>query len=527
MEILGTQFINGNRTAATGESFLAYDAESGAPLPYRFFPATGEEVRAAAVAAVAAFPEYRSIALSRRAAFLEKIAAEIDLLDDNFIRIVMTETGLPEARIRGERLRTSNQLRLFGAVVRRGDFLGARIDTALPDRQPLPRPDIRQYRIPIGPVAVFGAANFPLAFSVAGGDTASALAAGCPVVVKAHSSHPATSELVAAAVTRAVARCGVPAGVFGMLFGDSSGASLVSCPEIKAVGFTGSLRGGRALASIAAARPEPIPVFAEMSSVNPVVLLPGSLRERSAAIAAGLAASVTLGAGQFCTNPGLIICIEGVETDYFCRQLAAEMASCPAAVMLNRAISGNYRNGVSRLLQLPGVALLTGKIPDNDRAVPCLFRAPAGLLAQPDKPLEQELFGPATVVVTVRDRSELLSTITALSGQLTASLFVSTDDIPDCSPIVAALETRVGRVILNDFPTGVEVGDAMVHGGPFPATSDSRSSSVGTLAIERFLRPVCFQGYPNQMLPEALQNSNPLGLRRLVNGQWSDLSLPY
>lgn len=521
MNIEGRQFINGKRIAAADTFFCSYDAATSEALPYRFSPATDAEIGAAAKAAAASYPLFRATSLEQRAHFLEAVADEIDALDDRFVQLVISETGLPEARIRGERLRTTNQLRLFARVVRRGDFLGARIDTALPERQPQPRPDIRQYRIGIGPVAVFGAGNFPLAFSVAGGDTASALAAGCPVLVKAHSGHPATSELVAQAIVRAVDQCGMPGGVFGMLFGDNVGAPLVSHPAIKAVGFTGSLRGGRALFDLAASRPEPIPVFAEMSSVNPVVLLPGALAERGDAIAAGLAASVTLGAGQFCTNPGLVIGFAGDAFDAFCRTLAKEMGSKPPCVMLNRAILKNFKEGVERQGKTAGVNLLAAGSSEADRAAACLFSADAALLFEPDHPLEQELFGPATVLVALKDRQELKELLPSLRGHLTASIFADSTDLADSRHLIEILETRVGRIILNDFPTGVEVCDAMMHGGPYPATSDSRCTSVGTLAIDRFLRPVCYQGYPDQLLPAALQDGNPLGLRRLVNGEWT------
>lgn len=521
MDILGKQFIDGERTAESKIRFFSYDAATGEPLPHEFFAATDAEISCAAAAAAAAYPVYRNTGLDERAAFLDAIAEEIDALDDRSICIVMQETGLPEQRIRGERLRTSNQLRLFAAVVRRGDFLGARIDTALPDRQPLPRPDIRQYRVGTGPVAVFGAGNFPLAFSVAGGDTASALAAGCPVVVKAHSGHPVTSELVACAVVRSVERCGMPPGVFGMLFGDNVGAPLVTCPEIKAVGFTGSLRGGRVLSEIAASRSEPIPVFAEMSSVNPVIMFPGALRKRGSAIANGLAASATLGAGQFCTKPGLVICIEGESFENFCQMLAAEMASRPAAVMYNRSVLRNYHDGINRLSQIPGMEMLAGDIVEGDRAAACLFRASPELLSCPARPLENEVFGPVTVLVAVKGLQELLEILPALKGHLAASVFAADSELSAVRPVVEAMEVHVGRIILNDFPTGVEVCDAMVHGGPFPATSDSRSTSVGTLAIDRFLRPVCYQSYPDHMLPAPLQDRNPYGLLRLVNGSWS------
>ena len=518
MTILGTQFIDGKRTAGSGATFASYDAASGAALPYRFFCATETEVRSAAEAAARAYPAYRKTGLEERAGFLEAIAREIDSLDDRFVRAVMTETGLPEARVRGERLRTSNQLRLFAAVVRRGDFLGARIDSALPQREPAPRPDIRQYRIGIGPVAVFGASNFPLAFSVAGGDTVSALAAGCPVVVKAHSGHPVTSELVGQAVVRAVAECRMPEGVFGMLFGDNSGEPLVMAREIKAVAFTGSRRGGRALGGMAARRPEPIPVFAEMSSINPVIVLPGALRERSHAIAAGLAGSVTLGSGQFCTKPGLIIGVTGEPFDDFCRQLGEEMAQRDPAVMLNRTILDQYREGVTRLAGISGVERTASGPASPDRAQTSVFRADAALLKHPGHPLEEEVFGPSTVVTAVKDLQELLDLAPLLQGHLTASVFAGSGDFPGCGPLLDALETRVGRIIFNEYPTGVEVCDAMVHGGPYPASSDSRVTSVGSLSIDRFLRPVCYQGFPDGMLPPALQQGNPLGIRRFVGG---------
>ena len=348
------------------------------------------------------------------------------------------------------------------------------------------------------------------------------------MVVKAHSGHPVTSELVACAVVRAVERCGMPPGVFGMLFGDNVGAPLVTCPEVKAVGFTGSLRGGKALSEIAASRSEPIPVFAEMSSVNPVILFPGALREKGSSIAEGLAASATLGAGQFCTKPGLVICVGEESFDAFCQMLAAEMASRPAAVMYNRSILRNYRDGINRLSEIPGMEILAGAIVEGDRAAACLFRTPPELLRCPARPLESEVFGPVTVLVTVKDLQELLEILPALKGHLAASLFAADSELSAVRPVVETMETLVGRVILNDFPTGVEVCDAMVHGGPFPATSDSRGTSVGTLAVDRFLRPVCYQSYPDHMLPAPLQDRNPYGLLRLVNGRWSaaPLGLP-
>lgn len=527
MNIIGKQFINGQRIAESNVTFSSIDATNGTALPGTFFEATKAEVQQAVAAATAAFSLFRQTGIEERALFLETVAGEMDALDDDFVRVVMQESGLPESRVRAERMRASNQMSLFAKVLRRGEFLGARIDTALPERQPLPRPDIRQYRIPLGPVAVFGASNFPLAFSVAGGDTASALAAGCPVVVKAHPSHPATSELVAGAIVRAVERCNLPAGVFGMLFGDMIGADLVKAPGIKAVGFTGSLKAGRALCELAAQRPEPIPVFAEMSGINPVILLPGVLERHGEQIADGLAASATLGSGQFCTKPGLVIGFKGAHFDRFCNLLATAIEAKEPTVMLNRGILKNYADGIERLCRLPGVKRLTTLTHHNSRATPAVFLAGSSLLFDAKHPLEEEVFGPATVLVALNNLQELMELLPELHGHLTASLFAEQSELSDCLPLIEALETRVGRIIFNDYPTGVEVCDAMVHGGPYPATSDSRITSVGSMAIDRFLRPVCYQGYPDVLLPAPLKNENPLGIMRLVNGKLTETAIRY
>jgi len=521
MKIIGQQFIAGVRVASEGKYFFSYDATTGESLPYIFQSATATEVAKAASAAAIAGSEYRQRPLNDRADFLDTVAAEIDALGNDFIQLVMCETGLPKDRINGERARTTGQLRLFATIIRRGDFLGVRIDTALPRRQPLPRPDIRQYRIAIGPVAVFGAGNFPLAFSVAGGDTASALAAGCPVVIKAHPGHPVTSELVAQAVDTAVDKCQMPRGTFNMIYGDKIGSELLKAPEIKAAGFTGSPFAGRILCDIAAARPEPIPMFAEMSSTNPVIILPGAMAERSEQIAQELANSVNLGAGQFCTNPGLIIGFKGEAFDLFAQQFAAALGAREPAVMLNAATLKNYFSGIERLQQEKNIKELLCELKVRDRAQSCAFTAAASLLQNQDNPLDKEVFGPCTILTEINDFIQLKELIPSLKGQLTASLLATKSDLKMCSELISPLEERVGRLILNNYPTGLEVCDAVVHGGPYPATSDSRGTSVGTLAIDRFLRPVCYQDYPEQMLPEALKNSNPLGLRRLVNGEWS------
>lgn len=518
LNLIGHNYIGGERCAAGSIQHKSVDATNGEALPYVFTQATPGEVDAAASAAAAAYPTYRNLPAVRRAEFLESIADEIDALDDEFVALVSRETALPAARIQGERGRTSGQMRLFAKVLRRGDFYGARIDRALPDRQPLPRPDLRQYQIGVGPVAVFGASNFPLAFSTAGGDTASALAAGCPVVFKAHSGHMATAECVADAIIRAANKTGMPQGVFNMIFGSGVGEALVKHPAIQSVGFTGSLKGGRALCDLAAARPQPIPVFAEMSSVNPVVVLSSALQARGAIIAQELANSVVLGCGQFCTNPGLVLGIRSPEFAAFIEALSAGMAAQPAQTMLNVGTLKSYVIGLDRLHAHPGIRHLAGSPQGDSQGQPQLFQADVGLLLNGDELLQEEVFGPTTVVVEVADQAELMRAIQGLHGQLTATLIADVADLRSCVEVLAVLEQKAGRLLINGYPTGVEVCDSMVHGGPYPATSDARGTSVGSLAIERFLRPVCYQNCPDVLLPDALKNANPLGLQRLVDG---------
>jgi alpha-ketoglutaric semialdehyde dehydrogenase len=517
-EILGHNYIGGTRSAAGSIALRSHDASTGEALPFSFMQATAEEVHAAAQAAAAAYPAFRNLPASRRAEFLEAIATQLDALDDEFVALVTRETALPTARIQGERARTSGQMRLFAQVLRRGDFYGARIDRALPERQPLPRVDLRQYRIGVGPVAVFGASNFPLAFSTAGGDTAAALAAGCPVVFKAHSGHMATAERVADAIIRAAEQTDMPKGVFNMIYGSGVGEILVKHPAIQAVGFTGSLKGGRALCDMAAARSQPIPVFAEMSSINPVVVLPQALQVRGEKIASELVASVVQGCGQFCTNPGLVIGISSPRFDAFIALLSGLMSEQPPQTMLNAGTLASYKKALRALLSHPGVTHLAGQEQLGNQARPQLFKADASLLLKSDALLQEEVFGPTTVLVEVANAGELQQVLQSLHGQLTATLIAETIDLQICTGVLPLLEQKVGRVLFNGYPTGVEVCDAMVHGGPYPATSDARGTSVGTLAIERFLRPVCYQNCPDTLLPEALQNANPLGLNRLVDG---------
>jgi 2,5-dioxopentanoate dehydrogenase len=434
----------------------------------------------------------------------------------------MSESGLPRPRLEGERARTANQLRLFASLVREGRFLDATLDSALPDRKPLPRSDLRLRKIPLGPVAVFGASNFPLAFSVAGGDTASALAAGCPVVVKAHPSHPGTSELIGGVIQQAVSSCGMPVGVFSLVGGRSNavGETLVNHPAIRAVGFTGSRRGGLALTALAARRAVPIPVFAEMSSTNPVFLLPAALAARAETIAQAFVDSATLGTGQFCTQPGIVFGVEGPGMERFIAEAAKKVAAKPSAAMLNPAICDNYKKGSSEFAKDKHVRVAAQGLPANDVAYagrPELFVTDAASYLQ-NSHLSEELFGPSSLVVLCKDQEELLIIAEHLGGELTATLQMDADDTPLARLLLPILERKAGRILANGFPTGVEVSHAMVHGGPYPATSDSRSTSVGALAIERFLRPVCYQDIPAALLPPELQDEDPKGLWRLKNG---------
>jgi len=518
--ISGKNFIAGARCANGTTPHRSVDASTGEALPWTFWQASAEEVDQACDAAAAAAARFRSTSPGQRADFLDAVAAEIDALGEDFVAIVCRDTALPSARIQGEQKRTTGQLRLFAEVLRRGDFLGARIDSALPERLPLPRPDLRQYKIGIGPVAVFGASNFPLAFSTAGGDTASAFAAGCPVVFKAHSGHMATSELVAGAITRAVERCGLPAGVFSMIYGSGVGEQLVKHPRIKAVGFTGSLKGGRALCDMAAARKGPIPVFAEMSSINPVIVLPRAAERRGVVIAGQLADSIVLGCGQFCTNPGLVLGLRSPAFSAFGEVLGSALQGKPAQTMLNAGTLRSYQCGSQHLQDTDGIRLLAEGAADG-QAPARLFGADQRLLLEGDEVLQEEVFGPASVLIALDDKAALLRGLEAMQGQLTVTLIGDDEDLEAFAELIPLLEDKAGRLLVNGYPTGVEVADGMVHGGPYPATSDARGTSVGSLAIERWLRPVCYQNFPDSALPDALKRDNPLGITRLVNGRAS------
>jgi len=501
----------------TGDAvFTARAADDGAPLDGDFAISTPADVAQACMLADAAADAFRELPPARRAALLDRIATRLEAGAAAIIARAMVETGLPEARLTGELGRTCGQLRLFATILHEGAWMEATLEAALPDRQPLPRPDLRLRQIAIGPVAVFGASNFPLAFSVAGGDTASALAAGCPVVVRAHPAHPGTSLLAADAIAGAVADCDLPEGVFSLIQGPDHalGAALVADPRIAAVGFTGSRAGGLALAAIAQARPAPIPVFAEMSSVNPVILFPARLAEAAAELAQGFAGSLTLGAGQFCTNPGLVLAIDGPDLDSFVAQAAAALHTAPAQTMLHQGIAAAYRQGLGRLDNAPGVTCHAhGPAGGAGTASAALYSvAAATFLADPA--LCHENFGPSAVIVRGADQAALRHCLEALEGQLTATLHLATGDLPQARALLPLIERKAGRVLVNGWPTGVEVARTMVHGGPFPATSDARTTSVGGKAIERFLRPVCYQGFPDALLPDALKDANPLELPR-------------
>lgn len=521
IEITGQQFIAGGRVADGQSALSSVSAADGTAYEVVFFEATEDEVHAAAQAADAAYATFSQSPPEQRALFLEAAADEIEALGNVAIHAAMRETALPEARLTGETQRTTNQLRLFATVLRRGDYLGARINRATDAA-----PDVRQFKKALGPVAVFGASNFPFAFSVAGGDTASALAAGCPVVVKAHPGHMVTSELIANALSRAVEKTGMPAGTFNMVFGGAAvGGQLVKEPSIKAVGFTGSQKAGRALFDAAAARPAPIPVFAEMSSVNPMFMLPKALEARGDEIATGLADSVTLGCGQFCTGPGVILGVKSSAMSAFIERLGAALKAKPGQVMLNPGLLDNYRRGVERLKGLEGVAeAAVGEAAPNQAAAR-LFIAEKARLFDPGQPLMEEVFGPSTVVVELDSADEFEQAVEALNGQLTATVTYEGGELQSFPRLVDRLSDKVGRVLFNGFPTGVAVNDAMVHGGPYPATTDARGTSVGTLAIERFLRPVCYQNAPDDSLPDALKNANPLNIMRLVDGEKTANSL--
>lgn len=498
----GKQLIAGEKI--TGETTFNSDPASG--TAHSFSVGTPAMVDQACIAAEEAFISYSQTTTQERAVFLETIADEIDARADAITQIGSEETGLPQARLQGERGRTTGQLKLFASHIRDGKYLDRRFDKALPDRAPIPRPDLKMVQRPIGPVAVFGASNFPLAFSTAGGDTASALAAGCTVVVKGHSAHPGTGEIVGDAIAAAVKKCNLHPGVFSLVQGGKRdvGQSLVQHPLINAVGFTGSLGGGRALFDLCAQRPSPIPFFGELGSVNPMFLLPNAAESRGDEIGKGWASSLTMGAGQFCTNPGIAIVIEGKQADTLIKHASEGLAAIDKQTMLTDGIADAYRDGAKRVSASAGVTELIGTSCQTRDAAPYLFMT-TGKDWLNNEELGEEVFGPFGVVVVVKDLEEMATIASQLKGQLTCTIHMDEGDTDAANALVPILERKAGRLLVNGFPTGVEVSDTMVHGGPYPASTNFGATSVGTMAIRRFLRPVCYQNFPDAILPTDLK----------------------
>ncbi|MFE1785841.1 aldehyde dehydrogenase (NADP(+)) [Streptomyces sp. NPDC059506] len=520
MNLTGNSIVAGRDVPGTGEAWRGVAAATGEPLGPNLRDASPDHVARAAELAAAAARDYRTLPAHRRAAFLDACAEEIEALGDDLLRLAASESGLPLDRLTGERGRTCGQLRMFAALVRSGDALGVRVDPALPGRRPLPRPDLRLRKVPVGPVAVFGASNFPLAFSVAGGDTASALAAGCPVVAKAHPAHPGTCELVARALTAAAGRTGMPSGVFSLLVGRGTevGLALVRDPRIAAVGFTGSRAGGLALVEAANSRPMPVPVHAEMSAVNPVIVLDGALSD-PVPLATAYVGSLTNGAGQFCTNPGLLLLPSGDAGDTFLAAAARAVAEATGQVMLTPGIARACVEGVARWAATGGVSVVAQGAPGDGpyAPAPVVLECDASTYTAHED-LTGEVFGAAGLVVRWSGTDELVALLERVEGQLTATLHGTDADLATAGRILPVLEERAGRILWGGWPTGVEVCHAVVHGGPWPATSSPGTTSVGTLAVERWLRPVSYQSFPDALLPEELRTDNPLGDTRLVDG---------
>lgn len=513
----------GNQLSATGnKTFKTFNSLLNIENNWEITEALSQEVNQAVALAAEAFKTYSKISGAKKAEFLRTVAKEIEALGDELLEVYSAESGLPQGRAMGERGRAMGQLQAFANHIEAGHWVEATIDTAQPDRQPLPKVDLRKMNVPLGPVVVFGASNFPLAFSTAGGDTASALAAGCPVIVKSHPLHAGTGELVASAIIKAIQKTGMPNGVFSNLnsSGIEVGQQLVQHPKVKAVGFTGSIKGGRALYDLAAKRNEPIPVFAEMGSINPVVLLPNALKNRAEQIAKTYAGSITLGTGQFCTNPGLIIGLKSGNLTNFVNTLAKDILNMEPSCMLHPNIANAYKANKERALSQNGIQTLgdyKNKVKSNFAKQAVATVDGNTFLNNPT--LHHEVFGPFSLVVQCENEAQLETVISNLEGQLTGTIISDDNEISAYPNIVEALQKRVGRIIFNGVPTGVEVCPSMQHGGPYPASTDSRFTSVGVDAIKRFVRPFSYQDWPNDLLPDELKNENPLGIQRLVNNK--------
>jgi 2,5-dioxopentanoate dehydrogenase len=523
VELSGRSIIGSRRGKAAGATFNAMEPRTGQTLPPAFVSASPDEIETAVALAREAFATYGHLAGRDKATFLRSIAQGIESVAEELIERAGRETALPKPRLQTETARTCGQLWLFAGLIEEGSWVNARIDNPDPDRKPIPKPGLRSMLRPLGPVVVFAPSNFPLAFSVAGGDTASALAAGNPVIVKAHGSHPGTSEIVGLVIQESARQCGMPEGVFSLLFGRGAevGTALVKHPRVKAAGFTGSRAGGRALMDLAAARPEPIPVYTEMSSTNPVFILPGALRKNADAIAAGLYASFTLGAGQFCTKPGMVFLPQNSSADDFINRMRTSVQESEPFTLLTSTIHSSYCKETTERKRLPAVRVLAEKTipagpPFNVGAA--LFETDASSFLH-DSGLASEIFGPSTLLVRDGSHDQLLQIARNMEGHLTATIHGTEDDLREFSDLIAILEDKVGRIIFNGFPTGVEVSHAMMHGGPYPATSDGRSTSVGTNAIFRFTRLICYQNFPESTLPPELKDENPLRIWRMVDGE--------
>lgn len=518
--ITGQQLLGYSESALGKKTFQTFNPATDTPTPWAFSEATEAEIGRAMELARRAFPLYRDLSGARRAEFLRVIAEMLEARQEDLVLVYTQESGLPEGRARGELGRTTGQLRAFATVAESASWMEARIDTAQPDRSPIPKPDIRKCMRPLGPVVVFGASNFPFAFSTAGGDTASALAVGCPVVVKGHPMHAGTAEAVGRCIQLAAQKTNMPEGVFSQLQGSRTelGATLVTHPFTKAVGFTGSRAGGMALTRLGAGRKEPIPVFAEMGSINPVVVMPSAAQSEKG-WAKAYAQSVTLGAGQFCTNPGLVLGIKGPEWTAFTKELAAEVDTLGTSCMLHPKMTHHYQKLRSTFLAQQGVTQLTSQLKEseNAQASGAVAVVSAGDFRENDI-LKDEVFGPFSLLVTCEDTADLIRTLHTLEGQLTASLLVGEEEIESATEVLSLLSEKVGRLLINGVPTGVEVCPSMQHGGPFPATTDARFTSVGADAVKRWVRPLAYQNLPQGLLPEALKNENPLGIQRTVNG---------
>jgi 2,5-dioxopentanoate dehydrogenase len=524
MKILGKSLIGSQESTHAGDSLRAWNPATGETIEPLFFSASRHDVEGAAQLAAEAFPVISRLPSVEKAALLESIAAHIEAIADLLVERAHLETALPKPRLQSETARTCNQLRLFANVVKEGSWVNARIDRPDPQRKPLPKPDVRSMWHALGPVVVFGASNFPLAFSVAGGDTASALAAGNPVIVKAHAAHPGTSELVGRAMRESIRDQGLPEGTFSLLFdsGISVGTALVQHPLVKAGGFTGSIAAGRSLMNLAAARPEPIPFYAEMGSTNPLFILPGAMAARGREIAGGLHGSFTLGGGQFCTKPGLIFVPESDDGAIFLKEFEDKVAHSSKFTLLTSGIRAAYGREVGRRKGQSDVAVVAeGEQAGNDTAFlagAVVFQTDVpALLAKFD--LSEEVFGPSTLLVRFSNKEQILQAARGLGGHLTATIHGTPEDLRDFAELTEILRNKVGRIIFNGYPTGVEVCHAMIHGGPYPASTQSGTTSVGTQAIYRFARPVCYQDFPSAALPDELKDENSLGIWRMVDGQ--------